>query len=70
LAHKGGGDVVNGEVVAFLIGAMAGVAAWMILAEAHRDMESFVRSFPSWTGDDRIELACDDRSFNDQDKTD
>jgi hypothetical protein len=56
---------VNGVVVAFLLGALAGAAAWLILAEARRDMESFVRSFPSWTGDDGIELACDDRSFND-----
>jgi hypothetical protein len=56
---------VNGVVVAFLLCALAGVAAWLIFAEAHRDMESFVRSFPSQTGDERIELACDDRSFND-----
>jgi hypothetical protein len=46
---------VNGVVVVFLVGALAGVAAWLIFAEARRDMESFVRSFPSWTDDDRIE---------------
>jgi hypothetical protein len=46
---------VNGVVVAFLLGALAGVTAWLIFAEAHRDMESLIRSFPSWTDDDRIE---------------
>ena len=46
---------MNGVVVAFLIGALAGVAAWMIFAEAHRDMESLVRSFPSRSTDVRIE---------------
>jgi hypothetical protein len=46
---------VNGEVVAFLLGALAGVTAWLIFAEAHCDMKSLIRSFPSWTDDDRIE---------------
>jgi hypothetical protein len=59
---------VNGMVVAFVLCALAGVAAWLIFAEAHRDMESFVRSFPSQTGNDHIELACDDRIFNVHDK--
>jgi hypothetical protein len=46
---------VNGSVVAFLLGALAGVTAWLIFAEAHRDMEALIRSFPSRTDDDRIE---------------
>jgi len=33
--------------VVFLIGALAGVTVWLIFAEARRDMDSFVRNFPS-----------------------
>lgn len=35
---------MNGLIVAFLIGALAGVTAWLILGEARHDMDSFVRT--------------------------
>jgi hypothetical protein len=38
---------VEGLIVVFLVGALAGVNLWLVFARARSDMDSFVRNFPS-----------------------
>jgi hypothetical protein len=38
---------MNGLIVVFLLGALAGVNLWLVFARARSDMEWFVRNFPS-----------------------